>query len=58
MNQELQDEIKRLEQEVEFYKSKCEMLESIIDTHAEKEKAYHKIFTLQEAELDKLRFGD
>ena len=53
--EELQEEIKRLTEEVEYYMGKCEMLEQIVESQREKEKAMHKIFMLQEAEIQKLK---
>ncbi len=51
---ELQAEIKRLTEELEHYMNKCEMLEIIVENNHRGSEAMHKIFMLQEAEIERL----
>ena len=51
----MQTEIERMKKELESYKEKCAMLEQVEKTHFETIGTYHKIFLLQEAEIQKLK---
>lgn len=49
------DEITRLRKEVEYYKSRYEMILQIHDTQVETIRTYHKIVKILDAELEKMR---
>ena len=55
MYDEFQAEIKRLTEEVEYYKDRYDMVCQINNQQMETISTYAKILKLQEAELEKLR---
>jgi hypothetical protein len=51
----MNDELKRLREEVNHYKELYELVSKIVNQQADSIKSLHMIFMSQEAELNKLR---
>ena len=52
---EFQDEIARLESEVEHYQLRCESLKRINDSQVETIRTYAQIVNMMDAEINRLR---
>lgn len=51
----MEDEIKRLKEEVEYYKNSAKMMENLVSLQRDTIVKQHKIFMLNQAEIQKLK---